>query len=144
MTLVDANLLLYATDETSPFHEQALSWLGDQLNGPHRVGLPWLAIGAFLRLSMHPVRPRPLTPVEAWGQVQEWLGHGGAWTPTPGPAYPRILGAIFARHSLTPNLVTDAQLAALAIEHGLTICSTDTDFARFTEARWENPIAPQP
>ncbi|MGH2762122.1 MAG: TA system VapC family ribonuclease toxin [Thermoleophilaceae bacterium] len=141
--LVDANLLLFATDESSPFHVAARDWLTERLNGPSRVGLPWQTIGAFLRISTHPrAFEAPLSPADAWGLVSTWRARGVTWTPAPGPRYADILGDLIARHHARGNIVTDAQLAALALEHGLTLYSADTDFARFTEIRWENPVAP--
>jgi len=140
--IVDVNLLLYARDEQTPHHERARRWLTEQLNGTRRVGLPWLSLGSFLRVSTHPrVFDHPLSPAQAWAQVREWLAVDVVWTPDPGPGYPEILGGLVERHRVTGNLVPDAQLAALAIENGLVVASADTDFARFTEARWENPLA---
>lgn len=139
--LVDANLLLYARDEQSPFHHEALEWLTRELNGERRVGLPWHSLGAFLRVSTQPRLPSPLSSAEAWGQIREWLAVDVVWTPAPGHRYAEILGGLIERYHVAGNLIPDAQLAALAIEHGLSVCSTDTDFARFSEARWENPLA---
>jgi toxin-antitoxin system PIN domain toxin len=141
--LVDANILLFAVDSESPFHTAAANWLTEQLNGPRRVGLPWQTLGAFLRISTHPrAAARPLAPAEAWGQVEAWLGAEPAWIPAPTDRHAAVLGGLIAKHHLRGNLVTDAQLAALAIEHGLTVYSADTDFARFSEIRWENPVGP--
>jgi toxin-antitoxin system PIN domain toxin len=139
--LVDANLLLYATDERSPHNPPAVEWIEKQLNGSRRVGLPWQCLAAFLRVSTHPrVLASPLSPADAWRQVEEWLVAPAAWVPAPGPAHAELLGELLVRHEISGNLVPDAQLAALALEHGLTVCSTDTDFARFTEVSWENPL----
>ena len=140
--LVDANVLLFAVDATSRFHEAAGSWLTDRLNGPRRVGLPWQSLTAFLRISTHPrASERPLTPEEAWSYVDDWLGAGASWIPLPAARHAEILRGLVTAYGLTGNLISDAHLAALAIEHGLTICSADTDFARFTEVRWEDPLA---
>jgi uncharacterized protein len=140
--LVDANLLLYAVDETSPFHARARTWLAEQLNGSRRVGLPWQSLIAFLRIATHPrASEHPLRPDEAWDHILDWLACDVAWIPEPGARYADVLGRLVTRHHISGNLVTDAQLAALAIEHGLTVCSADTDFARFPEVRWENPLA---
>jgi uncharacterized protein len=140
--LVDANLLLYATDARSRFHRPAREWLLDRLNGSRRVGLPWQSLAAFLRLSTHPrAAARPLAPDEAWASVAGWLAAAAAWVPEPGPSYPQLLGELIVRYDVRGNLIPDAQLAALALEHGLSIYSADTDFARFTEIRWENPLA---
>ena len=102
----------------------------------------WLALTAFLRIVTHPrALERPLDPDDAWAYVTEWLAAATVWVPRPTERHAEVLGALVAAHQPRGNLVTDAQMAALAIEHGLTVCSADTDFARFTEIRWENPIA---
>jgi uncharacterized protein len=140
--LVDANLLLYAVDEASPFHDKAASWLTEQLNGNRRVGLPWPSLLAFMRISTNPrAADRPLTPGEAWDQVEMWLSAGPSWIPEPTERHAAVLGDLVRRYQLRANLVADGHLAALAFEHGVTVCSADTDFARFTEVRWLNPLA---
>jgi toxin-antitoxin system PIN domain toxin len=140
--LVDANLLLYAVDEASPFHAAARAWLVAQLNGSRRVGFPWPSLLAFVRIATHPrAAVHPLTAEAAWGHVTRWLGADLSFVPAPTERHADVLGQLVVAHQLTGNLVPDAHLAALAIEHGLTVCSADTDFARFTEVRWENPIA---
>jgi uncharacterized protein len=139
--LLDANLLLYAVHERTPQHPRAAAWLTEQLNGPKRVGLPWQSLAAFLRISTHPrAFERPLTPATAWELVADWLDAPVAWIPQPGPEYARILGRLITSYEIRGNLVTDAQLAALAMEHGVPVCSTDTDFARFRELRWIDPL----
>jgi uncharacterized protein len=141
--LVDANVLLYAVDETSPFYTSAQRWLTERLNGSRRVGLPWQSLTAFVRIATHPrASEHPLLPGEAWDHVVDWLACDVAWIPDPGSRYADLLGQLINRHHVRGNLVSDAQLAALALEHGLTIYSADTDFARFSEIRWENPLAP--
>ena len=140
--LLDANLLLFAVHQGSAQHAGASAWLTQQLNGARRVGIPWQSIGAFVRLSTHPrVFPAPLSPSAAWDRVSDWLAVPVVWTPQPGPEHAEVLGELIIRHEVRGNLVPDAQLAALALEHGLTVCSADTDFARFGEVRWENPLA---
>jgi uncharacterized protein len=140
--LIDANLLLFAVDEESPFHSKASGWLNDQLNGDQRIGIPWQSLGAFVRvITREGAAKRPLTPTEAWQQVEGWLADDIVWVPTPTPRHAEALGGLIKRYQLRGNLITDAQLAALAIQHGLEVCSADTDFARFTEVRWSNPLA---
>ena len=140
--LVDANILLFAIDENSRFHPAARQWLEERLRGTERVALPWQSLGAFLRLSTNPrVYPRPLAPEVAWAQVSAWLALDLVWIPSPGPQYAEILGRLVVEYEIRGNLVPDAQLAALALEHGLAVCSADTDFARFTEVEWVNPLA---
>ena len=140
--LVDANLLLFAFDDTSPFHEASADWLTQQLNGASRVGLPWQSLVAFVRISTNPRGPaEPITPDEAWAQVEAWLEPDVAWIPGPTDRHAEVLGSLIRRYQLRGNLISDAAFAALAIEHGLTVCSADTDFGRFEELRWENPLA---
>ncbi|MGI8627811.1 MAG: TA system VapC family ribonuclease toxin [Geodermatophilaceae bacterium] len=141
--LVDANILLYAVDSTSPFHARAADWMSEQLNGPRRVGFPWQSLVAFLRISTHPrASARPLAPKIAARFVEDWLDSDVAWIPQPGPGHASVLAGLIRTHQLRGNLISDAHLAALAIEHGLTMCSADTDFARFTELAWMNPVRP--
>lgn len=140
--LLDANLLLYAVHERASRHQAASTWLTQQLNGARRVGLPWQSLMAFFRISTHPrAFERPLEPAVAWERVSDWLSSPVAWIPAAGPEHARVLGELIVSHEVRGNLVPDARLAALALEHGLTVYSTDTDFARFGEIHWENPLA---
>lgn len=140
--LVDANILLYAVDEASPFHDRARRWLEDALNGDRRVGIPWVSVTAFLRLVTNlRVLEDPLRPAEAWEFVERWLDAPAAWVPSPGRDHRAILGQLLRELDLRANLVTDAFLAALCIEHGLQIVSADSDFARFSEVTWLNPVS---
>ncbi|MFN2382999.1 MAG: type II toxin-antitoxin system VapC family toxin [Gemmatimonadota bacterium] len=142
MILVDANLLIYAHDAGSPHHVPSRAWLDRQLTGPLRVGLPWLSLLAFLRIvSNRRAYSRAVSIERAWSQVESWLDAPPAWIPQPTEHHPAILGALLAEGSCEGNLVPDAHLAALAIEHGLTLCSADRGFARFSELRLENPLA---
>jgi len=140
--IVDANLLIYAVDSEAASHARARRWLEDQLNGSARVGLPWQSLTAFLRIVTHPrALDRPLRSNEAWGHVDRWLRAPTAWVPVATDRHATVLGALIERHGVAGNLVMDAHLAALAIEHGLAVASADTDFARFSEVRWVNPAA---
>jgi toxin-antitoxin system PIN domain toxin len=140
--LLDANLLLYAVHKQADRHSAASTWLSDQLNGSRRVGFPWQSIAAFLRIATHPrAFQHPLPVATAWERVTDWLKMPVAWIPEPGPEYREIVGHLITAYKVNGNLVPDAVLASLAIEHGVTLYSTDTDFARFKELRWENPIA---
>ncbi|HSC27802.1 MAG TPA: TA system VapC family ribonuclease toxin [Vicinamibacterales bacterium] len=142
MILVDANLLLYAANQSAPEHEPARAWLDDRLNGTVAVGLPWPSLLTFVRLASNPLVVRhPVRPAAAWRQVEEWLRCEPAWTPLPGSAHREIVGGFLTGAWMTSRLVPDAHLAALAIEHGLTLESTDGDFAKFPGLRWENPLA---
>ncbi len=139
--IVDANILLYAIDRSSPHHNKAADWLTGALNGDSRVGLPWQTLGAFVRIATHPrVSTRPLTAAAAQDYVDAWLAAGPVWIP---PATDRTAAAystLAVRHGVTGNLVPDAQLAALALEYGVVVISADSDFGRFPEVRWVNPL----
>jgi uncharacterized protein len=138
--LVDANILLYAVDEDSPFHLRAREWLEAALNGPRRIAIPWASFVAFIRIATHPrAMLQPLAPSEAWELVEGWLDAPATWVPVPGRGHREILGRLIRDLDLRANLVADAALAALCIEHGLQIVSADSDFARFTEITWINP-----
>ena len=142
MILVDANLLIYAHVRTYSQHAAAREWLDAQLSEPVQVGLPWICLVAFLRITTNPrLVARPLTPAAAWQQVVAWSGCDRVWHPAPTERHAEVLGGLLVQARVHGNLVTDAHLAALAIEHGLTLCSTDGDFARFASLRWINPIA---
>ena len=143
MILVDANILLFAVDSASRFHSTAAEWLSIRLNGPSRVGLPWQSLLAFVRIATNPrAADHPFTPDQAWSYVSEWLSADTAWIPQPTDRHAEVLGGLITAYQLRGNLISDAALAALAIEHGLTVCSADTDFARFSEIRWQNPFDP--
>ena len=139
--IVDANVLLYAVDDQSPFHASARTWMDSAMNGFERVGLPWVSLMAFQRIITHPrATANPLTAQNAWTYVTDWLDADQVWVPVPGARHRYILGALLVGGDLRGNLVTDAHLAALAIEHGTGICSFDSDFARFQDLRWVNPL----
>lgn len=139
--LVDANILLYAVDENSPHFEKASTWLIDRLARPERLGLSWHTIGAFLRISTHPrIYNQPLDARSAWFYVERWISLSNVWIPTVSESTARLLGELVVRDGITANLVPDALMAAIAVEHGLTVISADSDFARFSDLRWENPL----
>lgn len=139
--LVDANILLYAVDENSPRHAQAKAWLEQALNGERRTGLPWLSLWAFIRISTNPrASASPLTAAQAAQFVAKWLSAPTAWIPAPTRDHLTILSDQITRHHISGALVTDAILATLAIEHGLSIVTNDSDFARFPEVNTLNPV----
>jgi len=140
--LIDANILLFAVDELSPFRARATAWLEQQLSGSQRVAFPWQSLTAFVRVATSPrVFARPLDPVRAWEYVEEWLLLQNVWIPVPDARHAEILGSLVRRYRPTGKLVPDTELAALAVAYGLSIASADTDFARFTEIEWVNPLA---
>ncbi|MDQ3543819.1 MAG: type II toxin-antitoxin system VapC family toxin [Actinomycetota bacterium] len=139
--IIDANILLYGRNADAVHHEAARGWIEDALNGEVRVGLPWASLGAFVRIATNPrAFPDPLSAAEAWDQVEEWLDAPRSWVPEPTTEYRRILGRLVRTYDVRGPLVTDAQLAALAIDHGVALVSSDADFARFAGLRWINPL----
>jgi len=143
MILVDANLLLYARIVEFPQHERAIAWLDAQLAGDAPVGLPAASLLAFVRIASNPkLFERPLAVADGVRQVRRWLGARAAWTPQVTPRHWEIMSG-FADQLPARSLkwVTDMHLAALSLEHGLTLCSADRGFRRFPGLRWENPLA---
>jgi uncharacterized protein len=140
LILVDANLLIYASVESMPQHDVSRRWLEERLGGSTKVGLPWPSLLAFLRIVTNSRLFQPATRMSsAWQRVEQWLDQPPAWIPQPTDAHASILAQLLS-DEVHDELVPDAHLAALAIEHGLTVCSTDGDFARFPGVRWENPL----
>ncbi len=143
--IVDANILLYARNSADPRHRTAKAWLERALNGPTRVGLPWWTLSAFVRIATNPrAFPAPLTASDAAQQVEEWLDAPRAWIPQPSAHYREVFTSLVCAYDLRGALVSDGQLAALAIDHGVPVVSTDGDFARFRGVEWINPLAPGP
>ncbi len=141
MILIDANLLLYAYHQQSPAHERARGWLESVLSGPVPVGLAWVTILAFLRITTSArIFERPLTMSEAEAAVSTWFGLPSVAIVEPGARYWEILRALLRSEKVSGALVMDAALAALAIEHGATLCTTDRDFSRFRGLRTEDPL----
>ena len=141
MILVDANLLIYAVTPGFAQHDAARAWLQDRLSGTAAVGMPWSSLLAFVRVVVNPrIFERPRSLPQAWIQVEEWLDRPQVWQPQATERHRHVLGGLLTGAVPQPDLVPDAHLAALAIEHGLTLCSTDGDFARFRGLRWENPL----
>jgi toxin-antitoxin system PIN domain toxin len=138
--LVDANVLLYAVNESVDKHEQARSWLDGALNGREPVGLSWIVLLAFLRLSTRVgLFPSPLTVREAVDRVEAWLAQPPSVVLEPTSRHLSVLAGLLASTGSGGNLVNDAHLAALAVEHDATIVTYDTDFGRFPGVRWQLP-----
>jgi hypothetical protein len=139
--LVDANLLIYATFRDSVRHEAARAWLEATFSGEEAVALPWVVLGAFIRLGTNPrVMSQPLSLDEALAYVEEWLALPIVCVPGPTALHLREFSRMLRAARATGNLVTDATLAALAIEHHCRLASTDGDFAKFTGLDWFNPL----
>lgn len=140
MRVADANVLLYAVNSDSEHHEAARSWLDRGLAGGETVGLTWLALTAFLRLATKVgLFPRPLEPRDALDQVRVWLDAPGAQLVQPTPRHLDVLERLIMASGTGGNLVTDAHLAAIAIEHRAEVVTYDGDFGRFPGVRWRRP-----
>ncbi len=142
MTLIDANILLYAHDTESPQYQSVSIWLEKLSNSPETIGLPWLTLWAFLRISTNPKIWRVAKSVdEAWQVVRHWLAQPGVVVVHPGPRHAEILEKLMIDERVTGPKVTDAALAALAIEYGAVLASADRDFRRFPNLKLVNPAA---
>ena len=141
MILVDANLLLYAYDASAPQHEKAKRWWEQQLSNPAPVRLAWVTVLAFIRIGTNPrIFTEPLSIEEACAAVLAWFQCPMLTILDPGEHHWIILKDLLQHAQASGNLVMDAHLAALAIEHGAVLCSTDYDFSRFRGLTWENPL----
>jgi toxin-antitoxin system PIN domain toxin len=141
--LIDANLLLYAYHPRAQQHEASRAWLEATLSSPELVRFAWLTLWAFLRIGTNPrVFERPLSTPEAESAISSWLAQPTAGVLEPGERHWEILREVVREGQATGPLVMDAVIAAIALEHGATLCTTDRDFSRFTGLKWTNPLAP--
>ena len=141
MIIVDANLLIYATNSDLPEHSTARSFIDMQLSGAVHLGLPWLVVVAFVRLTTNRrVFERPLSVQESLAIVNGWLQLSSVEMINPGPSHWQTLSRLLMRSGTAGNLTNDAHLAAIAIDHGALICSADNDFKRFEGVQHYNPI----
>jgi len=139
--LPDVNLLLYAIDEDSARHDSARPWVEGLFGGTETVALAWAVILAFVRLTTKPqVMAHPFTVEEALDIVEGWLARSNVVVVHPTDRHARILRELLAPLGTGGNLTTDAHLAALSIEHGAELCSSDADFSRFPGVRWQDPL----
>ncbi len=142
MKLPDLNLLLYAVDGEAEAHVPARAWLEATLSGTESVGFAWTVLLGFTRISTNPaVYEQPLRVEEALAFVDAWLAQPVATIVEPTERHAAILRDLLEPLGTGGNLVSDAHLAALAIEHGGELCSRDNDFARFAGVRWVDPLA---
>jgi toxin-antitoxin system PIN domain toxin len=140
--LLDANILLYAYNADSPHHEICRHWLEEAFNGTETLGLPWQTSLAFVRIATNPrATVRPLTTEQACNIVQEWLNHPNVTIVGPAERFWKLLRDQILEGRVSGPLVTDAALAALALECGATLCSTDRDFRRFKGLEVIDPIS---
>jgi toxin-antitoxin system PIN domain toxin len=139
--LVDANILLYAEDQLSPLHVQARTWWDAALSGSSPVCLCWRVLGAFIRIGTNPrVFEHPLSLDQSLSRVQSWLDQPCTRIVNPTERHWIVFQRMLREGQAVANLVNDAHLAALALEHGCEIVSTDSDFSRFSGIRWRNPL----
>jgi hypothetical protein len=137
----DVNLLLYAVDESTPVHTRAVTWWTEVLAGPEPVGLPWVTVLGFVRLSTNSrIFESPLAGEAAVDIVAGWFRAPHVTSVEPGPRHLGIMRELIAETGAAGNLVTDAHLAALAVENGATLVSADHDFARFAGLDCRNPL----
>ena len=136
MTIVDANVLLYAVNRDATHHRAARGWLDGALARGGAVGFPWICLLAFLRLATNPaVFARPLTLEQAIACVEAWLGQPAAVLVGPTARHLGLLAGLLRATGAGANLVNDAHLAALALEHGAGVASFDRDLRRFDGLR---------
>ena len=142
MKLPDVNLLLYAVDAEAPRHARAREWLENMLSGTEEVAFAWAVLLGFIRISTNPAAfEDPMDLDEAFGYVEEWLTRPVASTLAPGPGHSTLMRELLEPLGIAGNLTSDAHLAALAIEHGAELCSSDNDFGRFNGLRWTDPLS---
>ena len=141
MILLDADLLIYAVDADSPNHKRARRWLEGTLSGDTLVGLPWIVVLAFVRITTRAgILRTPLSIEHAVAFIDEWLAQPYVSLIGPGETHWPVLKNLLIGGGAAGNLTTDAHLAALAIEHGCEIASSDNDFRRFTGVTLVNPL----
>lgn len=141
MILPDTNLLVYAYNRDDSQHSAAELWLRSTLASRVPIALPWVTIGGFVRvITNRRALARPVSVEQAISIVDEWLAEPAIHLIRPGEGHWPILQRMLRAVKVGGNLVTDAHLAALAIEHDCELCSADTDFARFPGLRWRNPL----
>ena len=141
MTILDVNLLLYAHDADAPQHAEAIAWLNELFEGPEWIGLPWQVLWGFVRISTNKyIQLTPRTPESAFAAIRDWLAQPRVVLIHPGPRHLEIVESLVVSCPATGPLVTDAVLAALAIEHNATLATNDSDFSRFPNLKWVNPL----
>jgi toxin-antitoxin system PIN domain toxin len=142
VTLVDANVLIYAWIESLPQHRKAREWIESQFSESEWIGIPWVTVWAFLRLSTSQrVFPNPLGAEAAFKIVQRWIALPNVAIVQPGPRHAELLRSLALGGHASGPLITDAVMAALTIEQGASLATTDQDFSRFPGLNWFNPLA---
>lgn len=143
MIIVDLNVLIYAVNSRSAQHRAVAEWWNGAINGEEPIGLPWVVINGFLRLTTRiGILPRPLSVDTALGLVDEWLRLDGVIVPHEKEDHWSILSTLLRDAGTGGNLTTDAHLAAMAVSHGAILATCDNDFGRFQGLRWLSPLKP--
>ncbi|MDF1659460.1 MAG: type II toxin-antitoxin system VapC family toxin [Verrucomicrobiales bacterium] len=141
MIIPDVNLLVYAYNAEAPFHLESKAWWEGAVNGSERIGIPWIVSTGFIRLVTHPrVLANPVSPDLAVRWVESWLEYDHISPVNPSHEHLKILKQCLANAGVGANLVTDAHIAALAIEYQSKVYSNDNDFSRFSDLNWVNPL----
>lgn len=140
MILPDINLLVYAVNSAASEHRAAREWWEGQINSGVEIALAWTTVLGFIRICTSKTLLRPLEPEEAVERVDAWLRRPNVHVASPGGAHWGIFSRLVREHRLVSNSLTDAHLAALAIEYDLELCSNDEGFRRFEGLRWSNPL----
>lgn len=141
MILPDVNLLVYAADETASHHERALDWIERTLSGTETVAFAWLVLVGFVRVTTNPRSvAHPWKAEQALDLIDSWLAQPVVTVVHPTDRHAAVLRDLMTPLGAAGNLTSDAHLAALAIEHGATLCSGDNDFSRFAGLRWVDPL----
>jgi toxin-antitoxin system PIN domain toxin len=141
MILADANLLLHAYDEASPHHAGARSWLERSLSTGQLFELSWQTVTAFIRIITNPrAFSNPMTIEEAVGVIGDLLAHPAVVILAPGERHWMVFRGYLVEGQAFGPLAMDAHLAALAVEHGAVLCTTDRDFTRFAGLKMLDPL----
>ena len=141
MILIDANVAIYAYDISSIHHSRAKAWLENAFTTETDVRFGLMTVMAFLRVVTSPViLTRPLSVAAATGVTRAWLGRDNVALCEPTDRHWPLFAELATEGQARGPMLMDAHLAALAIEHGATLISTDRDFARFPGLRWVNPL----
>ena len=142
MILLDTNILVQAGIEAADKHERVRNWLGGQFANGVRIGMPWHSVLGFVRLaSNQAVFPTGFSVDDAWQEARKWLAAPNVWIPSTTPRHADVISDLLSSAKVGSKDVMDVHLAALAVEHGLTLCSLDTGFERYRGLRVLNPLA---
>jgi hypothetical protein len=142
MRIIDLNVLIYAVNSDAAQHDRVRGWWEQAVNDEDTIGLAWVVLLGFLRLTTNPrVFPRPLAPAAAAVKLDTWLARDNVRIVHEKDDHWEALKPLLGGAGTAGNLTTDAHLAALALTHDAVVVSCDTDFARFRGLRWENPLA---